>query len=82
MNQVLFRRSGVLLQGRGMCFQERAGAESFARLNESFFCSQVRHTFVVQGAGRVPKIALPTLTIVAPSSIATSKSLLMPMDNS
>ena len=29
-----------------------------------------------------PKIAVPTLTIVAPSSIATSKSWLMPMDSS
>ena len=30
----------------------------------------------------VPKIALPTRTIVAPSSIATSKSWLMPIDSS
>ena len=33
-------------------------------------------------AGLSPKIALPTRTIVAPSSIATSKSWLIPIDNS
>src|SRR4029077_17093020 len=32
--------------------------------------------------GRGPKMAVPTRTTVAPSSIATSKSLLMPIDSS
>ena len=32
------------------------------------------------GAGLGPKIALPTLTIVAPSSTAVSKSWLIPID--
>ena len=34
------------------------------------------------GAGRAPKMAEPTRTIVAPSSIATSKSWLMPIESS
>ena len=34
------------------------------------------------GGGRRPKIAVPTRTIVAPSSMATSKSWLMPIESS
>ena len=50
----------------------------------------LRRTRHVRGAmiarvdqlGRGPKIAVPTRTMVAPSSMAVSKSLLMPMDSS
>ena len=62
-----------------------AGLENFA-LDEAA-CERFRHVAAADKAellhfGRSPKTARPTRTIVAPSSIATSKSSVIPIESS